>query len=174
MGRANAPTWLQSRLSSPCLDWVLYCWWMMPEIEIQFASSEEYELLRTIRDKYGVLWRGMLIQGATRLEGAHLPRALTPHYESANESRPTERQPAESISPVTELATDKITSVTTQRRLSVDEDESSAPVDHGETSSEDRRTDFDLSPSRSHERDLALDYGRIDPASDPGHRWALE
>jgi hypothetical protein len=146
----------------------------MPEIEIQFASPEEYELLRTIRDKYGVLWRGMLIQGATRLEGAYLPRGLSPLHERETESRTTERQPAESISHVTVFVADETTSATTQRRPSVDEDESSAPLDHGETSSEDGRTDFDLSTSRSKDRDLAPNYGDIDPASDPGHRWVLE
>jgi hypothetical protein len=147
----------------------------MPEIEIQFASPEEYELLRTIRDKYGVLWRGMLIQGATRLEGACLPRTLSPLHERETESRTIERQPAESISHATELVADETTSATTQRRPSVAEDESSAPVDHGETpSSENGETDFDLSRSRSQDRDLASNYGNIDPASDPGHRWVLE
>ena len=46
----------------------------MPEIEIEFASDAEYERLRTIRDKYGVTWRGMLLFGAQRLEGSVLPR----------------------------------------------------------------------------------------------------
>jgi len=41
----------------------------MPEIEIRFRNETEYHRLRTIRDKYGVQWRGMLIQGAKRLEG---------------------------------------------------------------------------------------------------------
>ena len=45
----------------------------MPEIEIRFASDCEYERLRHIRDKYGVQWRGMLIQGAKRLEGLRHP-----------------------------------------------------------------------------------------------------
>lgn len=46
----------------------------MPEIEIRFASDREYERLRHIRNKYGVQWRGMLIQGAKRLEGFRHPR----------------------------------------------------------------------------------------------------
>lgn len=41
----------------------------MLEIEICFANDREYERLRHIREKYGVQWRGMLIQGAKRLEG---------------------------------------------------------------------------------------------------------
>ena len=49
---------------------------LMPEIEIRFASPDEYECLRAIKDKYGVTWRGMLIHGATRLEGGDIPRSL--------------------------------------------------------------------------------------------------
>jgi hypothetical protein len=45
----------------------------MPEIEICFGSEGEYERLRDIRDKYGVQWRGMLIQGAKQLKGLHHP-----------------------------------------------------------------------------------------------------
>ena len=41
----------------------------MPEIEIRFRNETEYHRLRAIRDKYGVQWRGMLMQGAKRLEG---------------------------------------------------------------------------------------------------------
>jgi hypothetical protein len=44
----------------------------MPEIEIRFRNETEYHRLRTIRDKYGVQWRGMLIQGAKRLEGREI------------------------------------------------------------------------------------------------------
>lgn len=49
----------------------------MPEIEIQFRSDAEYRRLREIRDKYGVQWRGMLIQGAKRLEGRDIRFALS-------------------------------------------------------------------------------------------------
>ncbi|MEF8826903.1 MAG: hypothetical protein V5A27_11285 [Halapricum sp.] len=67
----------------------------MPEIEIRFVSHDEYERLRTIKDKYGVTWRGMLIHGATRLESRDVPRPLahfsrdacTPSYEKRS-SRP--------------------------------------------------------------------------------------
>jgi len=45
----------------------------MPEIEICFGSQSEYERLRDIRDKYGVQWRGMLIQGAKQLKSLHHP-----------------------------------------------------------------------------------------------------
>jgi hypothetical protein len=45
----------------------------MPEIEIRFISDHEYKRLRRIRDKYGVQWRGMLVEGAKRLEGLHHP-----------------------------------------------------------------------------------------------------
>jgi hypothetical protein len=45
----------------------------MPEIEIRFVSDREYKRLRRIRDKYGVQWRGMLVEGAKRLEGIRHP-----------------------------------------------------------------------------------------------------
>lgn len=48
----------------------------MPEIEICFGSEGEYERLRDIRDKYGVQWRGMLIQGAKQLKGLHHPALI--------------------------------------------------------------------------------------------------
>jgi hypothetical protein len=61
----------------------------MPEIEIQFRSEAEYRRLRAIRDKYGVQWRGMLIQGAKRLEGRELRFALVPDNQ-ARERRQSE------------------------------------------------------------------------------------
>jgi hypothetical protein len=70
----------------------------MPEIEIRFASDREYERLRHIRDKYGVQWRGMLIQGAKRLEGLRHPglsRAARERPVSAEcTEEPTEHDPA--------------------------------------------------------------------------------
>jgi len=62
----------------------------MPEIEIRFRTEAEYRRLRSIRDKYGVQWRGMLIQGARRLEGRELRFALEPV------DHDTERRPLES------------------------------------------------------------------------------
>ena len=61
----------------------------MPEIEIQFRSEAEYRRLRAIRDKYGVQWRGMLIQGAKHLEGRELRFALAPDNQ-ARERRQSE------------------------------------------------------------------------------------
>jgi len=74
----------------------------MPEIEIQFRSEAEYRRLRAIRDKYGVQWRGMLIQGAKRLEGRELRFALTPddpdreRRQSESDSTDRGEQPIES------------------------------------------------------------------------------
>jgi len=71
----------------------------MPEIEIRFASDREYERLRHIREKYGVQWRGMLIQGAKRLEGHRHTEALSRISRERNVSldctgRPTENDNA--------------------------------------------------------------------------------
>lgn len=49
----------------------------MKVIDIDHPSEEEYERLRAIRDKHGVRWGGMLMQGAKQLVGADLRRALT-------------------------------------------------------------------------------------------------
>ena len=64
----------------------------MPEIEIRFASDREYERLRHIRDKYGVQWRGMLIQGAKRLEGLRHPGLSRAARERAVRIDCTEKQ----------------------------------------------------------------------------------
>ena len=48
----------------------------MPEAEVRFASREEYEFLREVRDRHGVMWRGMLLQGARQVEGYDLRKAL--------------------------------------------------------------------------------------------------
>ena len=60
----------------------------MPEIEIQFRSEAEYRRLRSVRDKFGVQWRGMLIQGAKRLEGRELRFALTPDNQARERRQP--------------------------------------------------------------------------------------
>jgi len=69
----------------------------MPEIEIQFRSEAEYRRLRAIRNKYGVQWRGMLIQGAKRLEGRELRFALTPDNpeRERRQSEPNSIDPSE-------------------------------------------------------------------------------
>ena len=64
----------------------------MPEVEIRFANGREYERLRHIRDKYGVQWRGMLIQGAKRLEGLRHPRLSQAARERAGRIDCTEKQ----------------------------------------------------------------------------------
>ena len=71
----------------------------MPEVEIRFVSDWEYERLRHIREKYGVQWRGMLIQGAKRLEGHRHTKALSRTSRERNVSpdctgRPTENDNA--------------------------------------------------------------------------------
>ena len=88
----------------------------MPEIEIQFRSEAEYRRLRAIRDRYGVQWRGMLIQGAKRLEGRELRFAIAPDthnrkrrqtepdvadHENRSAEPPTDSKPNESSGPDT-------------------------------------------------------------------------
>ena len=73
----------------------------MPEIEIRFASDREYALLCHIRDKYGVQWRGMLLQGAKRLEDQSLATRPATHaacssIEAETTDPATEQQRSES------------------------------------------------------------------------------
>ncbi|RCU44322.1 hypothetical protein DU504_16275 [Haloplanus salinus] len=77
----------------------------MPEIEIQFRSEAEYRRLRAIRDKYGVQWRGMLIQGAKRLEGRELRFALTSD-DSERERRQSESNSTDPSEQPVESSTD--------------------------------------------------------------------
>lgn len=64
----------------------------MPEVEIRFRSESEYRRLRTIRDRHGIQWRGMLIQGAKRLEGGSLP---VPALDESREPNRGPRRPEE-------------------------------------------------------------------------------
>ena len=48
----------------------------MPEIQIDWHSREEYERLRDLRDRHGLLWRGVLLEGAKNAESLDLIQAL--------------------------------------------------------------------------------------------------
>ena len=48
----------------------------MPEIQIAWHSREEYERLRELRDRHGLLWRGVLLEGAKNAESLDLVQAL--------------------------------------------------------------------------------------------------
>jgi len=63
----------------------------MPEVEIRFRTDAEYRRLRAIRDKYGVQWRGMLIQGAKRLEGRDI------EFEPSDEGLDLDRNSGQSV-----------------------------------------------------------------------------
>jgi hypothetical protein len=41
---------------------------MTNHISIQVESDEQYERLQQVREKYGVTWKGLLIQGTFHLE----------------------------------------------------------------------------------------------------------
>lgn len=64
----------------------------MRKAEIYFGGDEEYRRLWNIRDRYGVTWRGMLIEGAKFLEEQDLIGKNAPSYleceEIGQQSRP--------------------------------------------------------------------------------------
>lgn len=49
----------------------------MKDLDVWHPSDETHERLRAIRDKHGVTWQGMLVQGAKQLVGTDIRRALT-------------------------------------------------------------------------------------------------
>ena len=50
----------------------------MTSTRIVIKDDRQFERLEAVRERHGVNWRGMLIQGAKRLEGRELRFALTP------------------------------------------------------------------------------------------------
>lgn len=56
----------------------------MPRAEIKYGGEEEYRRLWTIRDRYGVTWRWMLIEGAKFLEEQNLIGESAPDYLDGN------------------------------------------------------------------------------------------
>lgn len=56
----------------------------MPRAEIHYDSDEEYRRLREIRDRYGVMWRGILVEGAKFLEEHGLIGVNAPPYLESN------------------------------------------------------------------------------------------
>jgi len=65
----------------------------MRKAEIYFGGDEEYRRLWTIRDRYGVTWRGMLIEGAKFLEEQDLIGENAPSYLECNENGQQSRPP---------------------------------------------------------------------------------
>jgi len=63
----------------------------MHEIQIDWHSREEYERLRDLRDRHGLLWRGVLLEGAKNAESLDLLQALFElNPELANQNIPGE------------------------------------------------------------------------------------
>lgn len=48
----------------------------MPEIQVDWHSRDEFERLRELRDRHGMLWRGVLLEGAKQVESTDLLQAL--------------------------------------------------------------------------------------------------
>lgn len=56
----------------------------MPAAELKYGGDEEYRRLWAIRDRYGVTWRGMLLEGAKFLEEHDLIGENAPGYLECN------------------------------------------------------------------------------------------
>ncbi|WP_042665993.1 hypothetical protein [Haloferax sp. ATB1] len=49
----------------------------MPEIQVDWHSQQEADRLRDLRDRHGMVWRGVLLEGAKHAESVDLLKALT-------------------------------------------------------------------------------------------------
>lgn len=49
----------------------------MPEIQVDWHSRQEADRLRDLRDRHGMVWRGVLLEGAKHTESIDLLKALT-------------------------------------------------------------------------------------------------
>lgn len=56
----------------------------MPAAEIKYGGDEEYRRLWSIRDRYGVTWRGMLLEGAKFIQEHDLIGENAPDYLECN------------------------------------------------------------------------------------------
>ncbi|RLM42040.1 hypothetical protein DVK00_18485 [Haloarcula sp. Atlit-47R] len=48
----------------------------MPEVQIDWHSAEEYERIRDLRERHGLLWRGVLLAGAKDAASTDLVQAI--------------------------------------------------------------------------------------------------
>ncbi|MDS0261986.1 hypothetical protein NDI56_21495 [Haloarcula sp. S1CR25-12] len=48
----------------------------MPEVQIDWHSAEEYERIRDLRERHGLLWRGVLLTGAKDAASTDLVQAI--------------------------------------------------------------------------------------------------
>jgi hypothetical protein len=62
----------------------------MPEIQVDWYSREEAERLRDLRDRHGMIWRGVLLEGAKHAESIDLLKALLELHPALAESLPGE------------------------------------------------------------------------------------
>ncbi|MBX0305451.1 hypothetical protein [Haloarcula salinisoli] len=59
----------------------------MPEVQIDWHSAEEYERIRDLRERHGLLWRGVLLAGAKDAASTDLVQAILRAH--TNQSSPT-------------------------------------------------------------------------------------
>ena len=60
----------------------------MPEIQVDWHSRKEADRLRDLRDRHGMIWRGVLLEGAKHAESIDLLKALVELHPALAHSRP--------------------------------------------------------------------------------------
>jgi len=58
----------------------------MPEVQIDWHSAEEYERIRDLRERHGLLWRGVLLAGAKDAASTDLVQAILRAHTSPSPS----------------------------------------------------------------------------------------
>jgi len=60
----------------------------MPEIQVDWYSKDEADRLRDLRDRHGMVWRGVLLEGAKHAESIDLLKALVELHPALAHARP--------------------------------------------------------------------------------------
>jgi hypothetical protein len=154
----------------------------MPEIQVDWHSQQEAERLRDLRDRHGMVWRGVLLEGAKHAESLDLLKALTELHPAlaATLPNPTEVDPTEmGRSAITEELREQIHErqrirATTEVPISAfegDTDSAGAADTHvGTQRGQERERDRTLTPDRGAERSGQFDADRARTYE----RWDVE
>ncbi|WP_254824929.1 hypothetical protein [Haloglomus halophilum] len=85
----------------------------MPEIQVDWHSQEEADRLRNLRDRHGMVWRGVLLEGAKHAESIDLFKALLELHPELATPLPTQH---DGVNPKRTAATEQLREQILQRQ----------------------------------------------------------
>lgn len=85
----------------------------MPEIQIDWHSQEEADRLQDLRDRHGMVWRGVLLEGAKHAESIDLFKALLELHPELATPLPTQH---DGVNPKRTAATEQLREQILQRQ----------------------------------------------------------